>query len=202
MHCIDGVWVPDNPNIDKDIYKWVRQLEKLNNVWPLIKSWEWCIDIGGSLGLYANEFCKRFKRVDSFEPLGVNVECMLLNCGGTCNLNVHEEAVGNINGPKLFRINKAGMAKGKDKKGEEITCNVVTLDGYKYFSDMGLGFLKIDAEGMDLEVLQGGEKLIMEYKPTIMIEHKFQEEVLKFWLKERMYKLAWNDHVDSVWTYD
>lgn len=42
-----------------------------------------------------------------------------------------------------------------------------TLDGYSFSR---LDFIKLDVEGMELEVLKGAERLINQYRPHLMIE--------------------------------
>jgi len=47
------------------------------------------------------------------------------------------------------------------------------LDKNLWFSPKDrLGFIKVDAEGYDLFVLQGAEKLLLDARPVVMVEQK------------------------------
>jgi FkbM family methyltransferase len=54
----------------------------------------------------------------------------------------------------------------------EITIEIKTLDTFiEQYAIPKLNLLKIDAEGMDLDVLQGAQKTIEKFNPVILIEH-------------------------------
>ena len=48
--------------------------------------------------------------------------------------------------------------------------NVDTIDNLFYENDILVDFIKIDTEGWEYFILQGGEKTIQKYKPFIQIE--------------------------------
>jgi FkbM family methyltransferase len=48
--------------------------------------------------------------------------------------------------------------------------NVDTLDNLFYENDIHVDFIKIDTEGWEYFILQGGEKTIQKYKPFIQME--------------------------------
>jgi FkbM family methyltransferase len=102
-----------------------------------------------------------------------------------CNVTVHECAVGAKSGSGTLRIPTFGegiyttrstlledlgsiQVKGELlTKSREITVPIVALDDL----DLGsVGFIKIDVEGFEIDVLQGAMRLIKRHKPAIYIE--------------------------------
>jgi FkbM family methyltransferase len=70
----------------------------------------------------------------------------------------------------------------------EVLCDSVPLDSFNFSS---LDFLKIDVEGMELEVLDGAEKTIEEFLPLVMIEVlSSTAKPVEEWLQLRGY---WKD---------
>ena len=51
-----------------------------------------------------------------------------------------------------------------------VKINVDTIDNLFYENDIPVDFIKIDTEGWEYFILQGGEKTIQKYKPFIQIE--------------------------------
>ncbi|MGC4100316.1 FkbM family methyltransferase [Ferruginibacter sp.] len=67
-------------------------------------------------------------------------------------------------GNSLSPLNPAGTSHG-------ITVKTVTLDDFFEEKKLSrLDFIKIDAEGAELEILKGGQKTIRQYKPYITLE--------------------------------
>jgi hypothetical protein len=71
-----------------------------------------------------------------------------------------------------------------------------TLDEYFHDADRPLHFLKIDTEGWEFHVLEGGRKTLEKYKPVIQLEWVpvnmkqcgVSEEELREFLKSLRYK--------------
>jgi hypothetical protein len=51
-----------------------------------------------------------------------------------------------------------------------ITIQVDTLDNIFYNNNIPVDFIKIDTEGWEYFILEGGEKTIQKYKPMIQLE--------------------------------
>jgi FkbM family methyltransferase len=67
-------------------------------------------------------------------------------------------------GNSLSPLNPAGSHRG-------ITVKTVTLDDFFDSKALNrLNFIKIDAEGAELDILKGGKKTIQKYKPCITLE--------------------------------
>ena len=72
-----------------------------------------------------------------------------------------------------------------------------TLDEYFYDVDRPLHFMKIDTEGWEFHVLEGGRKTLEKYKPIIQMEwvpvNMQQCSVNEEELKEFMKRLGYNE---------
>ena len=73
--------------------------------------------------------------------------------------------------------------------------DIVTLDWFmEHYHVPKIDLLKIDAEGMDLEVLTGGIETIDQHRPVIFIEHcdnqRSIRESLELWLSKFNYKFV------------
>ena len=71
-----------------------------------------------------------------------------------------------------------------DKNFGKIRVNVKKLDDLNL---QNIGFIKIDAEGSEQEVLKGAKKLIKKYKPTLLIE--IEERYLQISIEESLRKI-------------
>jgi FkbM family methyltransferase len=74
-----------------------------------------------------------------------------------------------------------------DETGEIETCTLDELMG-----DARVDFIKIDAEGMELDVLEGAQNLIAREKPVIWVE-VLRENMMKFvqkWCREAGYRVV------------
>lgn len=137
-------------------------------------------------------------RVHAFEPQRLVFQ-MLAGNMAINNLNnvfCYQKAVGKAQGNLLVpvldcerEINWGGLGFGDWKQGEPV--EVITLDSLKL---QACHFLKIDVEGMELEVLQGATGLIERCRPAIYAENDRKEksgELIRF-LDLLGYDLYWH----------
>lgn len=137
-------------------------------------------------------------RVHAFEPQRLVFQ-MLAGNMAINNLNnvfCYQKAVGNAPGSVLVPVldcerenNWGGLGLGDWKRGEPV--EVITLDGLNLHA---CDFLKIDVEGMELEVLQGATGLIERYRPVIYAENdrKVKSGELIRFLDSLGYDLYWH----------
>ncbi len=78
-------------------------------------------------------------------------------------------------GTSLYRENTEWYADGKFEKVEVETD---TLDNRKYFADEIIDLIKMDVQGAELDILQGGRSTIMRSK-YVLIEVSMEEYNLK-----------------------
>jgi FkbM family methyltransferase len=135
------------------------------------------LDIGANAGMYTHHMLRYSKMVHAFEPNPRYIR-RLLRCFPRGVL-VHPVALSNIAGVSELRIplgiNGAGsLEKANDFGGgfnnteiEVINVPMKRLDDFEF---KNVGFIKIDVEGYEASVLEGGIKTITESKPSILIE--------------------------------
>jgi len=132
------------------------------------------IDVGANIGLYTVLFSKwvgDYGKVWSIEPAPDNYSLIqkTINYNKIRNVELILKAVSDYDGKASLDISVDctgySMTKIKTKKMMEIQC--MKLDNY--FSDKTIDFVKIDAEGQELNVLKG-MKTLLEKDVKMMIE--------------------------------
>ena len=140
------------------------------------------LDVGANSGVWTYKLSQHFQHVISFEPVRQSYESLVKNCTRE-NTNLHQLALGNIQKPILMYVVKgntgASFVVRDDKKitgrvprsfeGQTFQkVNQSTLD--HEIADEKIGFLKIDVEGYELEVLEGAKHVLIKNKPLVLIE--------------------------------
>ena len=67
----------------------------------------------------------------------------------------------------IATIHKANQLQNKPYETIS-SINKTTLDDYKFHHD--IGFIKIDVEGHELEIIRGGKNFLKNHKPTMLVE--------------------------------
>jgi len=153
------------------------------------------IDVGANIGLFsvlASIEVGDSGRVYSFEPiektnsiLEKNIKINNLN-----NVKIEKKALGDKEGKISFsKMDTLGASSGYiDNNGEKEIVNQVTLDTYVLANDIDkIDFIKADIEGMERNLLMGGEKTIKKFKPkmAICIYHRDDDpEVIETLLRD------------------
>ncbi|WAM30839.1 FkbM family methyltransferase [Caldicellulosiruptor naganoensis] len=165
--------------IQKVMYKTSRfyEEEMLRDIKQRIKGESIVIDIGANIGNHTVFIAslKRVKKVVSIEPYEYSFKILLKNI----ELNGLNEkvvplqiALGNSNGRcKLIIENKNNLGGCKVAKDETGNITLETLD--KIVGQLNLkrvDLIKIDVEGMELEVLEGSIQTLLYYKPILYVE--------------------------------
>ena len=127
------------------------------------------IDVGAHIGDYSKFFSRYAKKVHAFEPTESSYKLLLKNTGK--KVFCHSVALG-----------KEDMVINFYTDGISACNSGVPLEGFNktsvmqarldYFEFSNISLIKIDAEGMDYEVLLGGEKTIQRNRPAIFVEVK------------------------------
>lgn len=127
------------------------------------------LDIGGHVGLWARIMAKDFEQVISFEPLRQHVECFNLNLEGVDNVSLYNIALGDKPGRLRVHmpVDNTGHAHVLPDHGEEVECR--TLDSFGFEK---VDFIKIDTEGFESFIVEGGEQTIKRNRPVIIVEQK------------------------------
>lgn len=132
------------------------------------------IDVGANQGTYTKELSRLSAFVYAFEP--DEALARRLHDARLTNVTVRNAALSRCQGDQTLRI---PIVAGKPQvalaslsqvfAGPSIATKVrtETLDAY---ANEDIGFLKIDVEGHEEEVLEGGLRLIAQQRPVVLIE--------------------------------
>jgi FkbM family methyltransferase len=146
-------------------------IKKINE-WalPHVKQFRTYIDIGAHNGDTCTDFVDKFKRVYAFEPNPESIKDIpnTIKKFPFALGNKKEELVLTIpdNG---YNNNKHGSIVRHQSGIRQYSVSVKTLDGFE-FKEVDL--IKIDVEGMELEVLEGAIHTIMKWRPVVLFENK------------------------------
>lgn len=146
-------------------------IKKIND-WalPHVKQFRTYIDIGAHDGDTCIDFVDKFKRVYAFEPNPESIKDIpdTIKKFPFALGNKKEELVLTIpdNG---YNNNEHGSIVRHQSGIRQYSVSVKTLDGFE-FKEVDL--IKIDVEGMELEVLEGAIHTIMKWRPVVLFENK------------------------------
>lgn len=132
------------------------------------------LDVGANIGLAAVWFAhyNPSRPIYCFEPLPSNAELIRLNCP---RAEIQRAAVGAQPGSVKLQVDSSGVMASSipcrwDTK--EASFDVITLDGFAETRAIGpVALLKIDAEGMEVEILRGAERLLRSTARVILETH-------------------------------
>ena len=157
------------------------------------------IDIGSNIGNHAIEFAKYFKKVICYEPNPRAYDLLATNTKHLKNVEVFNWGIGSKEEYLQLQenINNIGGSSAKYQIDEK---NIVNIEIKPLDNDFDslkkVMLLKIDVEGMEIDVLKGAEKIITKFYPLICFEqHKtdflksFHETEVIDWLREKDYKI-------------
>jgi FkbM family methyltransferase len=146
----------------------------------LVEPGKIAVDVGANKGIYTYHLAKLAKRVEAFEP---NPKIFrVLKRGLPRNAAAHYVALSNAPGTARLMVparkanySNQGATLSETKiertdRGAEygvVEVEARTLDSYN-FSEVG--FIKIDVEGFEREVLEGSVETIARDRPTLLIE--------------------------------
>jgi FkbM family methyltransferase len=134
------------------------------------------IDVGANRGYYSWALSCVAASVEAFEPNPILVRFAQSKLGRRARL--HEVALSDHDGvatlyvprrpsgSSLHIVGNLGNVYAHDRV-DEIQVRLATLDSYGFEN---VGFLKIDVEGSEMEVLAGARETILTNRPTMLIE--------------------------------
>lgn len=130
------------------------------------------IQAGGAMGLWPYQMSKVFNRVYTFEPNPTNFRCLYNNIQGMDNIYATNAGLSKNSGfcntkiPPSERNNAGAFYTMQSDSG----IPQFTLDELSFTGSIDL--IQLDVEGRELEILKGGETLIEQHSPVIMLEEK------------------------------
>jgi FkbM family methyltransferase len=156
-----------------------QELEFLTSLFPQEVMNTTAIDVGANIGFFSYVLSKHFKQVFAFEANDMLTDTLSAYNSG--NITVCHQALSSTAGDATLYIPvrdsmplvgwaslKPGNCPGVDEHIQR-PIQIVTLDS---LAVTDVGFMKIDVEGHEFEVLEGAYDTISRYRPTILIEVK------------------------------
>jgi FkbM family methyltransferase len=132
-----------------------------------LKSDENFIDIGAYRGDTVEQFLHftngKYKKILAVEPDKKTFDKLMKNCDNLERFEAINGAVTNVDGTTEF----SNVAGRQSAIGSGTEISAFTLD--KLSEKFIPTYIKIDAEGAEIDIINGGEKTIKEYKPKIKI---------------------------------
>lgn len=189
MKEFHGVWLPEHEHHliewmshPKNKVLWdgkpVYQAKKQTLAMQHVRSWRTAIDVGAHCGLWSMHMVKKFDRVVAFEPVELHRECFEKNVEGANHVLV-PVALGAEEGSVAMHTTHGSSGDSWVAGAGDIPLK--TLDSFG-FNDVD--FIKLDCEGYELNALRGGEKTLVQCRPTVIVEQK-PNRAQKYGLRER-----------------
>jgi FkbM family methyltransferase len=185
-----------------DIVKRWIQTSKRSNI---------MIDVGGHIGTTSLPYSRLFDKVYTYEPNPESYQFLTTNIriNNVTNITPKHCGVGSRSSKckvVLHGGNNSGCFYTQDS---EEGIDVITLDQELYDNPYSIDFIKIDTEGSELYVLQGGEQLIKTYKPLIQVEtnqcseqyFKYSSDAIYSWLFNIGYTIFDSDQNNPFFIY-
>lgn len=156
---------------DSHFTPWVKQAGRLDHHQGFLKSIEpflkgTVIDIGANIGTHSIFYASHCTSLICFEPNPVAFECLSHNLRNV-NAQLYDVALGADYGKIDLIPQNQNYGANYTVPGSSI--EVWPLD-FMIDELSSCDFIKIDAEGDELLILQGGATVIREFKPVICIE--------------------------------
>lgn len=178
-----GWYFPDG---EKHLPEWMRnakqmrggvhqyQLTKYQAALKFCTSRRLAIDVGGHIGQWSKNMAEDFEAVLAFEPVPTYAECWRANMREFDNALLFPYALGAALGVVSLKCGTPGshgdtFVAAREEANAVVDVEMRTLDS---FGSSSVDFLKIDCEGYELFVLQGGEEMIRRDRPCIIVEQK------------------------------
>lgn len=160
------------------------------------------LDIGAHIGAHTHFFAKVVSpngHVYSFEPQMVlyRMQCANLALNSVHNVTLHNAAAGEIVGDitvpciNYFEDNNfGGLSMGRSIDGPKVP--MLSIDSLVLAN---CHFIKVDVEGMEINVLRGATDTIKRYRPVLYVENDRSDnsEELIRWIMDQNYRLYWHN---------
>ena len=136
------------------------------------------LDIGCHTGYFSCLFNEYFEKIIGFEPSNKCIEALEIVKKKYSNFNYITTFVGNneeiiyandYNTGYAFDINSKNIHA---KIMKQVKIPKITIDNFCEENRTGkISGIKIDVDGIDMEILEGAKKIIIKNRPSVLIEH-------------------------------
>jgi len=181
------ITIPNGPNkgkkfiVNSDSFYASGQYEadSVMKMLDIIKDDDIVYDIGANMGYYSMAFSDCCKQVYAFEPLPKNLEIVEQHIAenNINNVDIFPYAITDEDKTLIFTSSQ-GTASNTYKTDSETfqsASNTIEVEG-KSLDNLVLNgeipppnFIKIDVEGAELDLLHGAEKVLLKYKPAVVV---------------------------------
>jgi len=201
---VKGWFLPDNDkHIELDVNFHERgEYQPFHQATAMMycKKFRMAVDIGAHVGLWARGLTDRFESVVCFEPCEEFVK--ILNKNAPNIAAIHKCALGDSERMVQLNVQQDNTGMTKVVRGEVGSVPMFPLD---HFGLDNVDFVKIDVEGHELEVVQGGYNTFKRNNPVVIIEQKAKHSVpeqgnhaaVRFLMRELQYRVM--DRVVDDW---
>ena len=144
----------------------------LRDLDPYIAPDKCAIDVGAATGHITNYLAPRCKRVFAFEAVEPVYHQLKKMEERHSNVTAFNAAVGDFNGVATIYVDDKRLSNSGFQDlvgGPSVQVAAVTLDSVMYDA-MDIGFIKVDVEGTELEVLKGAANILAKQRPNLMVE--------------------------------
>jgi FkbM family methyltransferase len=138
------------------------------------------LDVGANMGWYALNMALRFPAcsVHAFEPVAATYRGLELNleANGFPNVRLHPLGLSDAPGIQTIYVDPriSGRASGRnlvdDPEARPQACHFTSLDAFSREEKVAPGLIKIDVEGAERMVLEGGREILARHRPLVMCE--------------------------------
>ena len=162
------------PSTDAQIQEWRKAGKPYMQDKCLDKFLEWCkiqnkkfnliVDIGAWCGTWSLSMNQFAKNIHCYEPNKLHYECLSRNLSIHSHVRLYNQAIGNNDG--FVNLTEESATQNTRVLLEEGKTKINKLDSLDL---QGVDFIKIDVEGLEMQVLKGAERTL-ENVEYLMIE--------------------------------
>jgi FkbM family methyltransferase len=125
------------------------------------------VDVGAHVGLFSYWMVRDFAQLVAVEPVEAHRACWVVNVPARPGDVLHGCALGAAEG--AVRMEGEAASTGGTRVAGPGSIRMATLDSFQL---PVIDLLKIDVEGYELEVLQGGAETLARCRPVVCVEQR------------------------------
>lgn len=153
--------------VSSNVHGWQAQYQLLKQVVRYCKRRRTAVDVGAHVGLWTIGLLQFFARVEAFEPTYENYQVLDQNVPQE-NVALHMVALGDRDCRVQMELPPGGNSGMWQAKREAL--GATTMAQLDAFHLRDVDFIKMDAEGLEGEVIVGARRTIKEHHPLIFFE--------------------------------
>ena len=138
------------------------------------------VDVGAHVGMWSVKAADvGFKTIYAYEPVIEHWKCYTRNLADIdCNVQLFNVMLGNGGVGKMeqFMAGNGGALKTVEGQGNT---TIYRLDDI-FPAEQPIDLMKLDVEGFEKNILEGGRELILRHKPVIVVEQKHNIDAIHY----------------------